>query len=429
MKRTVAAIVICAVMIGVLCLPFSASSGSLVSMEVVKGPDKSEYIVGEYIDLRGTVVKLTYDNGDVVYETLEEVAYANPSDRYIYGDYDSTGKFASPGRQEIEIKRYYDGPFATVTVNVYENKAERLEISNGNGKELLLSLYNSDGTVINMKALDLELYDGVGTIATDNSIFDIRFYTLSDGSIYAEMLNESTGETLRSNTISECHWYSAVSAVHKQVCDLYFYDLSVTANYGKILSEFDGVADEDNIDGLITYVLWYYPPEVISETSSVDMYGGWSYESVYKAEDVVEKIEIVFGLSDVDVTKSYRYDGETDTITNQSYHNSGAFGGFSMPTFPYDIKYLGDRWVFSCTGTNMGHQYLELNEDLQLRYFNYLGYRRGDINSDYTVNITDLFALKGALVNGAEASGAVDVNGDYKVNISDLFELKGLLCG
>ncbi len=428
MKRTLAAVLICAVLLGIFCVPISASSGSLVSMEVVKGPDKSEYIVGEYIDLRGTVVKLTYDNGDVTYDTLEEAAYANSSDRYIYGDYDSTGKFASAGRQEIEIKRYYDGPFATVTVNVYENKAERLEISNGNGKELLLSLYNSDGTVTDMKALD---FDG-RCIATDKGIFDISILTSSGGGLCIEMLNESTGETLRSNTISECEWYHAVSAIHKYSNNLNYYDFWFVANYGVTVSEFDGTLDDENIDGLITYVLRFCSIETVSYNERYWDYGGAYHvesESTYRATDVAEAVERVFGLRDIDVTRSYRYDAETDTIYNEAEYDVGGFGGMSFPTFPYDIKYLGDNWIFSCTGTNMGHQYLELNEDLQLRYFNYLGYRRGDINSDYTVNITDLFALKGALVNGAEASGAVDVNGDYNVNISDLFELKGLLCG
>lgn len=53
----------------------------------------------------------------------------------------------------------------------------------------------------------------------------------------------------------------------------------------------------------------------------------------------------------------------------------------------------------------------------------------GDVNSDNSVNVSDVTSLVGMVLGNSEPNGAADVNKDGEVNVSDVTALVNIILG
>lgn len=309
------------------------------SIEVINGPNKTEYLVGEYYDLNGTIIRVHYN--DNTYEDINIDALSN-GDVENYRSYFLNklqrnvsldmpyGCFDTVGAQTISIGLF--GKYSEIDVVAKENLIESISIKEDVDKSIIITVNNNDSTSYEMKLLDVVYFwaqdDIIHTpIITDKGIFDAAIFT-EDNSFAIGLGNINSDDIVKSNILSESEWYDVARLIREDLT----YPLLMLIND---IEHFKGKITSDNIDKIIEaagYInnLWDQSDEIISETGD---------GAIYKGESIRKEILKYFALENIDLSLSENYNPETDTY---KFRRDG-FGGYGFDR-PFSLVYSNGMW-------------------------------------------------------------------------------------
>lgn len=344
------------------------------NIEIIKEPDKTEYLVGQYYDLYGMTIRVHY--GDETYEDIDIKQHCNGNfnfyisyyseklQRYVgldlpyfYNGFDKTGK------QIIEIGMF--DKTCELTVDVIENTMESITITEESDKSITIAVTNVDGSSYDMKVLDAEYYNDWAEecvdyvyLFTDKGIFDAKIY-IDDNGFAIALGNIASNKIIKSNFVENSEWYEVAKFIHNRLN----LPLVMLKNY---IQHFNGNVTDDNIDAIIEvagYInnFWDNGEEIISSTN---------YYEVYKGESVRKEVLKYFDLDSIDLSLSENYDPTTDTY---KFVREG-YGGYGFNT-PYQISYNDGIWTAQLTlfveepGEEQAIVYIKLNDENKIVSF------------------------------------------------------------
>ncbi len=404
---------------------------------LIKLPDKTEYIVGESVDLKGAVIRIKFTDG--TYEDLvidegctsgyRKTFYSEKIDRYdtLY----LSGTFEEVGLYTVEIELFQST--LTIPVTVSDNLIESISIKENSDKSITITAKKSDNTSVDMKLLDLAyIWPG------DEGEYYTCFYTDKGqfyGTVYAddssfaiglELYNEddyTTNVNVKSNHIAASEWFKVMNYMYSN-------PIYTVSQISYMFDNFDGKITANNIDGIIEIAgslgaLWHDDDKIIS----------WSNEyDVFEADVVEEMVEKYFAVSDFDISLSKNYDKETDTYKHYEYF---LLIGEIMKRCPDKVSFSNSVWTIVTTSEFVEHDvriYVRLNNELKIVGLGVnVAYTTGDCNGDGNVDTTDLAEMKLFLAGLNELTGVAelgaDLNQDGSVDTTDLASLKLKLAG
>ena len=405
------------------------------SIEILKLPEKNEYIVGEFYNLKGMTLRINYIDNTYEDITLEHDYISDYISDYswyseklkrtfsIDSDYQYNA-FDKACDEKIEITLL--GKTCELNVTVKDNRTESVIIKEAEDKSLVISVNTSDGASYDMKVLDLiyhskyedeEWVDYV-TIITDKGVFEAERYDDSDkltiglGDIYS-------GNAVISNTLESCEWLDVVNVIH-----LFLLDKAPILNQN-ITEYFNGEITEGNIDAIIELAIH-------SEYFIYD-YSSKSFDVIYfTGEELRKQVIKYFALDDIDLTLSKNYDETTDTYT---YIIDDMSVGYQLVK-PYELTYANGVWTAKLTlsteeiGKEPTVIYLKLNDEHKVLGFMNSASHNADEhvysdNYDITCNIcgesreiiTDGWALINSnwvyFINGEKVVGWQFINNNW----------------
>lgn len=309
------------------------------SIEVIKEPDKTEYLVGEYYDLNGTVIRVHYNDNtyeDISIDALSNGDVENYRSYFLnklqrHGSLDMPyGCFDAVGAQTISVGLF--GKYSEIDVTVKENLIESISIKEDVDKSIIITVNNNNSASYDVKLLDVVYFwaedDVIHTpIITDKGIFDAAIFT-EDNSFAIGLGNINSDDIVKSNILSESEWYDVARLIREDLT----YPLLMLKNG---IEHFKGKITSDNIDKIIEaagYInnLWYQGDAILSETND---------GAIYKGESIRKEILKYFALENVDLSLSENYDPETDTYR---FCRDG-FGGYGFDR-PFSLGYSNGMW-------------------------------------------------------------------------------------
>ena len=407
------------------------------NIELIKQPDKTQYTVGEYFDLKGATVRLNYKDGTHEDFDIKHTygAYLNQNAEYYSSklqkpcNFECEVLFDSAGRQSVYIGFLNRG--VECEVNVTDNLWESISLEEGEDRALVITATGSGGAVTHLKVLDMMLGYGEetdegqtlgGVIITDGGIFDGVLNLMGDGR-FSIGLNVSglpndveESSVLTSNYLTEGDWLTARLILG----EIYpVWSVPVTQFYGRITA--------DNIDGLIKVAVMSMTMDLIENSALTDK---GDYLEI-DGEAVQGAVSLIFAVDDVDMTLSENYDAETGMYRFYNDDMSEAYTNI----MPMELFYENGCWclktvVLGKAGEADDTYTVKLDEEFRISVIytdNTLII--GDANSDGKVNGIDVNYMKRALAGTFEKNIAMDINGDGKVNGSDINLLKRYLVG
>lgn len=300
-------------------------------IEFIKAPNKTEYIVGEYPNLDGAIIRIHYLSEDYIDIPLNEYSVSNGNicfDTHINNSCClevENNVFENSGTDSIIIT--YGQFRCQYPVIVAENKIDKIIINNSQSNELLVTVYNSDGTDNLMKVIAFEpnssdengifeMYGGY--LFTDNGIYYSIIYSYHNGLYFIELQNGSNGQMVQSNKLSECKWLELFIKCYK-------IDIMIINSKTK---SFNGEMNKDNIDDIVSLSLKTNIREIDS-----------SKRPFYSSNDIIKAIKNSFVVNDIDLSLSQNYNYADDTI---KANIGGGGAGFIKP---HQIKYEAGLWL------------------------------------------------------------------------------------
>ena len=343
---------------------------SAISPWVVGGTYKVSMSVGNYLtefnvriiktDIQSMTVtpsRPLYAGLDDMYSAIDytvNVVYKNGErDSFVYGIYDVISKADLHFQQDIPsevgmhiIPVLYRGYTADCVIEVQENPYKKLSISSENG--LTLYFTKKDGTIVEAKPYDMYNNRGdsscaFGVLCTDNGNFSTGFCFEPDNS--NKNVKIIIGE-LESNTLEKNDWFKAET----------FCEEMINPVQESFSTPYNGKITEQNIDEIISMVTIHFP---ITVEGYIDY--GYTEASMLNGEEVRQAIEYVFGIENIDLSLSKKYDISTDTVL--------FFGGGIGNLLPSAIEYVDNTWVFRRFGDLWSSEsvwQIVLNDDLKI---------------------------------------------------------------
>ena len=385
----------------------------VTDIEIINPPQKTEYIVGEWFDLKSATLRVHFN--DNTYEDINIKYSGDGLPNYAYKFYsnhlqksyviNSFNLFSEAGKQKVAIR--FLGKTVQYEVNVKENLWKKIEIKNGADKSLIITAVNPDGTTLDMKVLDAKYLAGgmgnlEGCIITDKGIFDGTFY-LDNGNAKAEL------NGLTSNTLTNCEWMNLNFHIYNSnnpISNIFRYSFQQPIRFnGKITAE--------NIDSLIDLAAF--------DSSYIKVSG-----NRVSGQTIREALLKTFAVKEIDLSLSKNYDPQSDTyiwncgICYPDTHISQT-----------EINYNNGAWNIKITQSDETVIYLKLDDNLKIISINY-EYVPGDLDGDGEIGALDLTELKKKILSGEtdyESNIACDVKADKKIDILDLVRLKKYLAG
>ena len=283
-------------------------------IELIKAPDKTEYIVGEHIDIDGAVVRINYTDGDYLDVELSKsrnfdfVYYDNKLEGFRTIQYYSRS-FKSVGNRTLEI--FLNGKFSCeCTVTFKETFIESISISNSENNDLIITTHNSDGTTEDMKVLYLWSDDGGdcetekhvgGWLVTDKGIFSGYFYYYYSGhhAVQLQFWDGAEYKFVDSNKLADCPWLDLYYKIpYVDVESVKPFNGKITADNVDLIALFSVICDEDYVK---------HPNYPYDDDS-------WRLKSEYDADYIAELIGKNFVTDSVDLSLSEKYNAEDNTI-------------------------------------------------------------------------------------------------------------------
>ena len=400
-------------------LNVTIAENPIQELEIVKLPDKTEYLTGEYFNLKGSIIKIKYNDGSSENIIIEE-DYTVDLFRSVFSEkfqkYSSitfpSNCFDIEGEQKIELQLF--GKICEFPVVVKRNLIESISIRENYDKSLTITVNNSDNTSYDMILLDVcEHYSQdddrrYTSIFTDKGVFDAVIFD-DETNFSIGLSNGYDGNIIKSNNLFYSEWYEILKRA-----DYYIYRITADYNIGLIqFKHFAGKITADNIDDIIQIAIelsnaegdFYAPP------SSSEAY------MIYAGETVQKAVRDIFGIENIDLTLSKEYDAENNTCKVEYVGIGG--GGKSAP---FKISYSNGVWEIEGCYDNETTISLRFNNNQQIIGF--------DITPQYIIG--DIDGIEGVSDSDAEyllmhtffpedypLNQECDFNGDGYVNDAD----------
>ena len=340
-------------------------------LKLIKMPDKTEYLQGEDLNLKGSVIRMLFNDGS--YEDI--LIDGDCTNAYLKSFYSEkidrtstiyvSSTFETEGIQNAEIELF--GETCGIPVIVLNNQIKTISIKENPDKTITITVNNSDNSSYEMTLLDIsyiwpdsesEYYAG---IFTDNGGFNAIIYADED-SFAIGITDPSSGNIIKSNIIPASDWFKAVKSA-------YDYSWNMACHYDMNILEiqhFNGKITADNIDDIASFAA-----TLMVDYENSDWWISPTGEEymVYTGEDVRKAINKLFGIENVDLTLSQTFDSETDTYKTTKFPNRGTDPSKCSPS---KISYSAGVWKIESYHLfeNESTVYLKLNDKQQIISFN-----------------------------------------------------------
>lgn len=283
-------------------------------VEIVKAPDKSVFFTGEYIDLKGAALRISYKDGTYedlpfTWPTVGSNLYYRFHNQRLNKDFTvdlSDYTFAKPGTHKVGVNIL--NMTCAFDVTVVDSTVEAITIRSDSEDSLIITAKQSDGTSFDMHVLAMEIWDQsetevgtveYGTLLTDRGCFTAAFHYPKDGGVYVQVGIGPDVDMLQSNTLERCDWTDFNKCT--QVYATLVYSLS------RVTNAYDGVVTQGNIDDLIAIA---FGVNMYSDTPVE--YTEQDGKIVIQGAAVKECLQQLFELTDVDLSLTKNYDPKTD---------------------------------------------------------------------------------------------------------------------
>ena len=350
----------------------------VTGVEIVKAPDRTDYYVGDYLNLKGAVLRVHFNDN-----TYEDVKINTPTDTEEHSYYlnklkasyyiDYVEPFTEVGKQQTKSK--FLGNIFECEVDVKENNWESVEVKSSADKSFIITAVKPDGTTEDMRILGFDWRGGGeeegletrdGYIFTDKGTFMGRLYCNSLNDTYKIEINELCSNIFKDSGLIKIWDYLAYSEIN------YNYIALITEKH------FNGKITAENIDRLIT-VASYLDKDFGLDVCTAKTVDG---------EKIRELLLKNFAVNDVDLSLSEYYDGETDTYlwTEKHYY-------FAEPQISNtEVNYKNGAWNVKLTAVDETNMYLKLDDNLRIISMTY-GCTVGDLDGDESVTDADAVYL------------------------------------
>ena len=335
------------------------------NIELINGPKKTEYVVGEYPDLTGAVIRINYVSGaffDVELDDSEsKLVFDNMMNRVYRISIETgtdSGAFISTEQKSINV--VYGSFLCECNVSVKTNPSDKIIINCSAANELLITFYNTDGTFKTMTVLGFfswaadgndEFVMSSGRLYIDSGVYNATIYKYNNGLYCVEMISGDGNELLRSNYLNECPWMDA----------WFIADDLVSSIICCKTEQYSGEITKENIDDIVFQAL-----QVSKGMFSFDNY------PYFDGKEVREAIKNAFDVEQVNLSLSDNYNAQNDTIKSFT-----EYGGWGRILEPYNIQYKNDTWIFDvCFSYSLqdeltDEKYLHVVLDRELRIKSY----------------------------------------------------------
>ena len=350
------------------------------NIEFIKTPNKTVYVVGEYPDLTGAVIRINYISGDYLDVELDDSESKLVFDKIMNRKYrlrfdtgTDSGGFTSTNQTLVTVT--YGDFSCNLNVSVKENITDKIIISNSENDKLLITVYNTDGTSNTVTVLGF-LYssgDGFdnfvmrgGRLYTDCGIFNVVIYKYNNGLYCLDMQIGENNERMKSNYLNGSPWMEAWFLANNLANSIFYGDTEC----------FNGEITKENIDDIVFQAVY----------SSEEMLSNINYP-YFAGEDIRSAVMNVFDVEGVELSISSNYNPLNDTFKVIS-----DYGGNRDVLRPYNLIYQNDLWLFeicfidSEIDAQMSGEYLYVLLDKDLRVLSYnIGSK--PVVSDFSVEI------------------------------------------
>ncbi len=313
------------------------------SVQVIRNPDKTEYLAGERINLKGLVIRCKYIDGtqedfsfedDFLAENIRFVRSAklNRAD-HLWSGY----SFTEVGKHKVELSLF--GKDFEFPVTVKANPITSISIQKNADKFITITVQKADHSTYDMKLLEIQVSptgdeDGYGVyLLTDKGQFSGYFYTDQTAS-FALALQNGDGERIKSNYLPTCDFI-----IVQDVADYLYSFLEIDSRLmrGDKALKFDGTITKDNIDSLIRLAgnldrLWFDDDRVTIAPDDTRLVSGEELREVFARH---------FSGTNLELSLSEHYNAQTDTYKCE---NLGAWGGADFKFTPHKISFSDGVW-------------------------------------------------------------------------------------
>ena len=351
-------------------------------VQIVKMPDKVEYLIDEQVNLKGVVIRVLYKDGS--YEDISiDKDYSNAYRRYVYckkiqryGTLYINSDWEKAGNNIAEFELF--GIVCEIPLVVRDNLMQSISIKENADKTITITVKNSDKSSYDMKLIDISyiwLFDEdayYAGILTDKGEFDAMFY-FSEGSFAIGFVDFEAETEIKSNTLSSCEWFETVAKS-------YNYSWAMTCHYDMDIletSHFNGKITADNIDDIISFAA---STMIDYENAEIWLSPDGEEYMVYAGKDVRDAVDKLFGIKNVDLTLSKNYDSKNDTYKTTKFPRSGAENRKCSPS---KISYSGGIWTVESSHEFMNGEktvYLKLNDKQNILSFSIEDYVDKSLN-------------------------------------------------
>ena len=394
------------------------------SIELVKAPDKIEYLQGEDLNLKGLHIRINYKDGtyeDIIIKDNYTGHY--PYERYFYSKKldKGTSIYANFESSDIAIVYVFDGRFE-IPITTKENLAEQITLKENADKSLTITVYNSDATSYDMKVLSLGYAwvadDGVNEVSfhTDKGEFNGRVFV--ENNTFAIELNMGDVD-LKSNKIPKSEWFEVAYKYTNSYSMTYYFTLNE-----EMVECYDGTVTAKNIDTVIEMA--YHLSDIPWNNDNIISYNG-DYP-IYSGDFIREVVMQNFALDSIDLCLSKYYDPQTDMY---EFHDTIRGGGEVLKYGPDIINYSDGTWTvilgdYNYNTGKKAESTFKINDEQKIIGFSINKGNDddtiGDCNGDGKINNKDL-ALLMQYINDWNVTintAVADVNVDGKINNKDL---------
>lgn len=391
---------------------------------------KDSYITGEYVDIVGSVLKVTNTDGSVKKYTITDentypyvIFYGKINGRKWYLDQEQNGS-------RIDCTFEYMNKDITFSVPINTKKTitgfEFLSVPKstyGVGSSVKLSF--SDGTIKNTNILSCYIgkgdnldngFQAGGFLRTDIGVFEISYYFNN----LFQKESQSLSVEINNNKFEISDPYADAMISIEKTSQLSILFRRFNTGSDKVL--FSGEVTKSNIDMLINV-----------SRKPANRFVGLDWESVSASSATVKKMmNYVFGVSNVDLTLSDNYDRQKDLY----YFSDRGYGeGTCSYEYNYEQKngstYVRETRKSDTEGTT--YFYTIFNKAGKCVYAATIpnghttGAGLGDINNDSLINSSDALLALQHSVDKIKLTGDsfvyADVNRDSMVNSTDALKI------
>ena len=409
----------------------------VTSLELVKAPYDTSYVLGEVINPNGAVMRVNYKDGTSEEITLDNLMLCDVNSVYLekfdtevalsfYGD------IAYDGYNSFTI--YFLGKELEVDIDIANTYPSEIEIS-GKGVDLNIEITLDNRNKVTAKAISFEPWYGEefegyefvrGAVYTDIGVFVIDIYEnidTGDFSIDMVIFSEYDETLISANTLKarDNQWL----ALQEKMANMSV-AIVTQADY---VDSYNGEVTEENIDELLSVAIM--GAEVYIDENSILDYNADGM--IVQADFMRRAFEDVFGITP-DLTLSSNYDKSNDTVLVKLE----GFIEFDWK-HPMNVEQTKDGIVVTSVGYEVwGVKSLTITFDENLKVAGFeitrdVDFMAGDVNGDGVLSIIDATEIQkylAGLVDFTDSEMAVaDYNGDGVVSIIDATDIQKVLAG